>query len=83
MYSAVANALTTMPATIIGTAIANPPASGSHPSDTSTATAMTTTLLTVPNPGFCRSGIHASNTRTPVTAVIAPKLSGTCRPTPW
>lgn len=56
--------------------------SGNHASDTSTAIAMTTTLLTVPRPGIWRKGIHARRTARPVSAVIAPKLNGRCRLTP-
>lgn len=82
MYRAVANAFITMPPTSMIDRTATPSTSGIQASDTSTAIAMTTTLLIVPNPGFCRSGIHASNTRTPVIAVMAPKLSGRCRLTP-
>ncbi|SNS31842.1 hypothetical protein SAMN05421642_101569 [Rhodococcoides kyotonense] len=83
MYNAVANPLITMPDTIIGILIASESTSGSQFNDTSTAIAMTTTLLTVPSPGFCRNGIHTRSTAIPVSAVIVPKLRSTCRPTPW
>lgn len=82
MYNAVAKPLVTMPANINGMRTASESTSGNHASDTSTAIAMTTTLLTVPSPGFWRNGIHASNTRIPVTAVMVPKLRSTCQPIP-
>lgn len=56
---------------------------GSTASEASTATAITTTLLTVPNPGLCRNGIHNASTTTPVNAAMVPKLRGTCVLTPW
>ncbi|OZC44705.1 hypothetical protein CH289_24990 [Rhodococcus sp. RS1C4] len=82
MYSAVAKAFTTIPVTNSAMRTAMFPTSGSQCSVASTAIAMTTTLLTVPSPGFWRNGIHRSRTTAPVSAVIAPKLNGTCRLTP-
>ena len=82
MYNAVANAFMTIPVVSSATRAAMPSTAGSQLSETSTDTAMTTTLLTVPTPGFCRSGIHASRTTSPVNAVIIPKLSGRCLLTP-
>ena len=42
----------------------------------SAASPITITLLTVPRPGFCRSGIQSSKTTAPTTIVTVPKLSG-------
>lgn len=75
MYSAVANALTTMPDTMARVLIGSPSRCGNTADVASTATAITTTLLTVPRPRRCRSGIHISSTATPVIAVMVPKLS--------
>ncbi|QXQ12781.1 hypothetical protein KV203_12660 [Skermania piniformis] len=50
---------------------------------TSTANAITTTLLIVPRPGRSRNGIQASSTSTPVIATAAPRLIGRCRVMPW
>ncbi len=51
MYSAVANAFTTIPATMARVRTKNPSRCGNIADVTSTATAITTTLLTVPSPG--------------------------------
>lgn len=78
MYNAVAKALTTMPDTMADARSTTPSSCGNIAVVVSTASAMTITLLTVPSPGRCRSGIHISNTAIPVIAVIVPKLSGRC-----
>lgn len=78
MYRAVANAFTTIPVTMASDRITSPSRCGNSADVASTATAITTTLLTVPKPGRCRSGIHISKTAAPVIAVMVPKLSETC-----
>lgn len=83
MYSAVANALITIPDTIATVLIGSPSRCGNIADVASTATAITTTLLTVPRPGRCRSGIHISSTATPVIAVMVPKLSERWLSRPW
>ena len=60
-----ARPLPTMPAASIAAPVARPVASGSIARVTSAATPITTTFATVPIPGRCRSGIHASSTRAP------------------
>jgi hypothetical protein len=45
---------------------------GSNASAASTEIPITTTLLTVPNPGFSRSGIHNSSTIAPTTIETVP-----------
>src|SRR5690348_11164607 len=49
----------------------------------STTIPMTRTLLTVPSPGRCRSGIQPSSTITPVAMVMVPNETGTNRAMPW
>ena len=83
MYRAVAKAFSTIPATMASERITRPSRCGSNADVASTATAITTTLLTVPRPGRCRSGIHISSTATPVMAVMVPKLSERWLSRPW
>ncbi len=77
MYKAVAKAFSTIPDTMASDRISRPSRCGNSADVESTATAITTTLLTVPRPGRWRSGIHISSTATPVIAVMVPKLSET------
>lgn len=72
-----------MPDTIASVRTIGPSRWGRIADVVSTATAMTITLLTVPKPGRCRSGIHIRSTATPVMAVMVPKLSDRCRDKPW
>ena len=56
--------------------------SGSTRSAASTASPMTTTLLTVPRPGRSRSGIQLSSTSSPTAMVTVPRLHPSCRASP-
>ena len=59
------------------------PGAGTTASAASTARPITTTLLTVPSPGRCRSGIQASSTSAPTTIATVP-IDQPSRPArPW
>jgi hypothetical protein len=79
----VATAFSTTPSTTSSTRDHIASTVGSTASEASTARPMTTTLLTVPTPGFCRNGIHSSSTRAPTTIVTVPIDQPTVRETPW
>ena len=83
MYSAVATALSRMPpvASAIRPAIAS--TCGTSASAVSTATPMTTTLLTVPSPGRWRSGIQQRSTSPPTTTVTVPSDHPSRWDRPW
>ena len=49
----------------------------------STASPITNTLLTVPRPGICRSGIQASSTHAPVMITTVPNDSPVWFAMPW
>ena len=44
---------------------------------------MSTTLLIVPSPGRCRSGIQSSSTSAPTMIITVPMASPTWRAMPW
>ena len=83
MYAAVATAFSSTPATTRATRRAIPSTCGRTARDASTASPITSTLLTVPTPGRCRSGIHSSSTSAPTTIETVPSEPPMLRATPW
>ena len=82
MYSPVAIPFTTMAAASMPALVAR--ALGAGISDTATFTTRptTTALLMVPNPGRCRSGIHAASTTKLTTMTTQPIRTPSSRAIP-
>jgi hypothetical protein len=72
MYAAFATALSSTPATTSPARAARADGAGTTARVASTARPITTTLLTVPRPGFCRRGIQASSTSAPTAMATVP-----------
>jgi hypothetical protein len=83
MYMPVATPLSTTPDTSSTMRSHMADGVGISQSAASTARPTTTTLLTVPMPGRCRSGIHSSSTTAPVAITTVPNDTGRCLATPW
>ncbi len=83
MYRAVASAFSAMPAARKPARTAIGPGAGSTVSAALAASPTSTTLLTVPNPGRCRSGTQASSTSAPTAITAQPNRMPSTRATPW
>lgn len=82
MYMPVATPHSTTPPTRQATRPGQLDVCGSTARPTSSETPTSTTLLIVPSPGRCRSGIHNSSTAAPTMITSAPMDSLACRARP-
>lgn len=82
-YRPVATPFRAMPPSSRATRGASACTGGRRPSVASAARPTTTTLLAVPMPGRCRSGIQASRTAAPTMMTTRPSGSPVCRASPW
>ena len=83
MYMPVAIPHSSTPPTMHPIRAAQPVASGTSSRPTFNDTPTSTTLLTVPGPGRCRSGIQNSRTAAPTITDTVPIARSSCSASPW